>query len=583
MADGYNFDKKTSLGETMNSLLNRQDALIRERQKEGKLGTMEKVMGLLGILSIVDGVATKNSSIKTKNMLDSPELIKTQAKTDFLKGAPNSQLIVDYGKYYNPNDKEGSIRDISKHYVANADKTLFSGTGYDPSKDNFEDLTNKSQETIYNSVQPTASSIYTIIQNQGGQALLEPYTAGRTERQREFVNVRESQNNFIDRVTNKITGNQNLFSNDQVAQDFLKGKLIYNEDKSALVDNPDWVDGGVEYAMNKFVKLDRLGALPDFTGKQFSFRPTEESREEIKTTYKIFDDGRIEAYDTPYIVTIAKDRKSGALIPDSYKEERVPGFVPDLNDEKTLTAATARLNIRETLGTAGETIFEREIAAGNTNLVSIMAIATNEVKPLGTGQYETLKEFDTDIRSLYNSLTSNLSTGLMANMSPRDTLKYTDISFGDQLKGDLASYVTAPYETFKALQYQQAWTEGRLDESVKQFFEFYNEGDNKYGLMKDDNGNNIIDPEFDVSLVRENKQYIINDAGIKEAIISQDQMGIFSKLDEKRVDQYFRSVTGRSPMEGDVFPANFNDLQIIPYTWNNKRKEWIKPTSMPNF
>ena len=60
-------------------------------------------------------------------------------------------------------------------------------------------------------------------------------------------------------------------------------------------------------------------------------------------------------------------------------------------------------------------------------------------------------------------------------------------------------------------------------------------------------------------------------------------MGIFSKLDEKRVDQYFRSVTGRSPMEGDVFPANFNDLNIIPYTWNNKRKEWIKPTSMPNF
>jgi len=174
MADGYNFDKKTSLGDTMNSLLSRQDALIRQKQKQGKLGTMEKVMGLLGILSIVDGIQTKSASIKTRNALTSPEMLNAEAKADFLKLAPQSQLVVDYGSYYNPNDKTGSINDITKAYIGKADPSMFAGTGFDPKKFSFEDLDDNSQTTLLNKFQPTATAIYNSIDSTGGQAMLEP-------------------------------------------------------------------------------------------------------------------------------------------------------------------------------------------------------------------------------------------------------------------------------------------------------------------------------------------------------------------------------------------------------------------------
>lgn len=580
MADGYNFDKKTSLGDTMNSLLSRQDALIRQKQKQGKLGTMEKVMGLLGILSIVDGIQTKSASIKTRNALTSPEMLNAEAKADFLKLAPQSQLVVDYGSYYNPNDKTGSINDITKAYIGKTDPSMFAGTGFDPKKFSFEDLDDNSQTTLLNKFQPTATAIYNSIDSTGGQAMLEPYKAGRQERQKQFVSYEENRNNFLERITNKVTGNQSLFKDSATTNDFLKGKLIYNEDKSSLIENPNWIEGGIEYSYNKFVKPNRIGMVPDLSDAGLTLKPQMTSERFMKTSYRITEDGSIEAYDTPYIRSVGTDRLSGQMIPKSYKEERVPGFVGTVNEEQTLNATTARMNIRKTLGTAGEKVFEREINAGEDNLVKIMAIAANEVKPLGTGQYVDLKEFDGEIRNLYNALTSNLTTGALANLSPKDTLKYTDISFGDELKGDLASYVTAPYETFKALQYQQAWVEGRLDESVGQFIEFFNEGENKYGLMTDkETGKNIINPKFDVTAITEGKQYIVNEAGLKEAVIQPEQLGIYSKLKDSQVLSYFRGVTGRAPQDGDVFPANFEELNIIPWEWNDKRKEWVKPTT----
>ena len=579
MADGYNFDKKTSLGETMNSLLNRQDALIRERQKEGKLGTMEKVMGLLGILSIVDGVATKNSSIKTKNMLDSPELIKTQAKTDFLKAAPSSQLIVDYGKYYNPNDKTGSIKDISKQYIANADKTIFSGTGYDPAKDSFEDLTDKSQETIYTAVQPTASSIYTIIENQGGEPLLEPYTAGRIERQREFVNAREGQNNFIDRFTNWITGNKDLFSDKQAAQDFLKGKLIYNEDESALVDNPDWVEGGIEYPGTKFVKLDRIGALPDFTGKQFSFKPKQKlTSSRIVESASFNENGELVGYEQTLDRVVTTDERGNII-----EAKWVPSGEPVPTDAATQKADETLREISLEYPSSSFLLENRK----NITLNQAIDELTRNERPYSEAAYTNLKQFDDEIQQLYKLKTN---AQRLSNLFPSDSdiprIEYIDPELINALGGDLESYTRANLETFKRFEYQKAWKEGRLRDNVKGLNDSIKES---YGLAKNDNNQPIIVKAKDVTLVKpsltrvktlgDGTPIVVDGKEQLEAVMMPDQLTAFNDIgqeDSHIVDAYFRKVTGQAPTAGDVFPANHEELNITPWVWNNELKEWNK-------
>lgn len=580
MADGYNFDKKTSLGDTMNSLLSRQDALIRQKQKQGKLGTMEKVMGLLGILSIVDGIQTKSASIKTRNALTSPEMIAAQAKADFLKMAPQSQLVVDYGSYYNPNDKQGSINAITRAYIGKADPSIFAGTGFDPNKFSFEDLSDDSQTMLLDKFTPTATSIYNSIDSTDGQALLEPYKAGRQERQRQLVSYEENRNNFIDRLTNKITGNQSLFKDRTVADDFLKGKLIYNEDKSALIDNPNWVEGGVEFPGDKFVKPNRIGAIPDLSDVKLEYKPKQEITTVKKEyTAKFDENGILKGYVQNFNRVVKKDIRGNEI-----ESTWVPEGEPVENYEATENARKTQQAFIDSYPNSAQFI------QNQTNMTlneAIDQLIRNE-KPYSSSAYTNLKQFDDEVQQLYNLKTNAQRLNSIFNQVEGEDVprvEYIDPEIIGALGGDLESYTRANLETFKRFEYQKAWKEGRLTDSVKGLNQDIKDS---YGLTTNDKNQPVISEDKDVTLVKpsltrvktlgDGTPIVINGKEQFEAILMPEQLKAFSELgegDQHIVDMYFRKVTNQTPVDGDVFPANYKELNVTPWTWNDDLKQWL--------